>query len=117
MPKFMILNTHAVALRGINKFAYEILWHGWLMLVRPATATCLNTTPTPKLVVTPIREIREMPNEPKTTENLKIKARNCKLEIEAQCKRGRRGGEGKKKGRSEREAKNNAIHNSDVETS
>lgn len=94
MPKFMILNTRAVALRGINKFAYEILWHGWLILVRPATATCLNTTPTPKLVVTPIREIREireMPNEPKTTENLKIKARNCKLEIEAQCKRGHKG--------------------------
>lgn len=107
----MILNTRAVALRGINKFAYEILWHGWLMLVRPATATCLNTTPTPKLVVTPIREIREMPNEPKTTENLKIKARNCKLEIEAQGKRGQ-----KVEG-SEREAKNNAIHNSDVETS
>lgn len=108
----MILNTRAVALRGINKFAYEILWHGWLMLVRPATATCLNTTPTPKLVVTPIRNPRNAKRTENDRKSKNIKARNCKLEIEALCKRGR----GWRRC-SEREAKNNAIHNSDVETS
>lgn len=61
----------------------KFLWHGWLMLVRPATATCLNFNSNAGARDSN-REIREMPNEPKTTKNLKIKARNCKLEIEAE---------------------------------